>query len=287
MNPESKKILRDLAVVSIFLFIGIIYFSFDNIEISPTILFKENMNFYFDADAWRVYENLINSTNATHYRDKVHPLFSLVNVPLMKLTSLLACKQSLCVAQSYLSTLGVIGTCLFGYFLYRECGLIVSISSVSLLLSTASWLVWVHVPESFLIGFVSLFAALLVFRNLSPRFSVPLGFLLSASATITNAFLGMACAIKDRTLEKRGLALGAGILVILVSVQTAIFPTSAPFLNIWQHSEEILYVETKLNLYPLRLFDFLFSGFLLAPVSGGPGEPISSISLVHDWLTST
>ena len=59
------------------------------------------------------------------------------------------------------------------------------------------------------------------------------------------------------------------------------YPTSGHFFDIWEFREEGNYVSSRLANVPFRIFDFLYSGFVL-PLPSAQSLPISTRDV---WLS--
>lgn len=71
---------RSILIYTLALLIPFLYFINLNWNANSFVNAHENMNTYFGADVARVVDDLEDNAATSHYRDKVHPYFSLIAV---------------------------------------------------------------------------------------------------------------------------------------------------------------------------------------------------------------
>jgi hypothetical protein len=168
---------------------------------------------FFGSDVSRVYLNLIGSDEASNYRDKVHPYFSLFAITIAKTGKLLGTEGGEFLA--YRSIFGTAGVFLFWLFVYRCTSPINAFASLALLLSTMTVRIWSILPESFLFGFFTLMLGLNLARAGT---SCAATFIVTLSGATTNCWLGVLYTLQRmRTLDWKRMILVVAIAVLLLS----------------------------------------------------------------------
>lgn len=240
---------------------------------NPRVAEVEYLNAYFNADVIRVFANLTDSDAFTHYRDKVHPYFSILAVTVAKSGRLLGTEGGEFLV--YRTVFGTIGVFLFWLFIYRCTSALTAFASVVLLLSTMTLRIWSILPETYLFGFATLMAGLNLAR-VGGNHAAAL--IVTLSGTVTNAALGILYMLqRARTLDWKKTILTIGIAVLLLSgLQKALYPTSVHFFDIFALREEQRYIGKPLAHLPFRAFDFVYSGFVLPLPETVEGEITSS-----------
>lgn len=242
----------------------------------------ENMNTYFGADVARIVDNLEDNGKTSHYRDKVHPYFSLVAVTVSKLGSYFGYKNL--AYPIYKLIFGTLGVFLFWLFIYKNTNYFQAFASLTLLISTMSFRVWSAVPETFLFSFFTLMLALNLMR-LKARPELIL--IASLAGTITNLALGLVylkLALKNKRaifkvlLSFTFLAIGASI------IQQSIYPSSDFFFDILNQKEELYYIHKAFGLKFFRLFDFFISGFIV-PLNLEISFPVTTANLWQHFFS--
>ena len=236
---------------------------------------REHTGYFFNADVWRVYHHVIDSGEVSHYRDKVHPYFSLFAVTAAKTGKLLGTEGGEFLA--YRSIFGTAGIFLFWLFIYRSTSVINAFASLALLMSTMTVRVWSIVPESFIFGFFTLMLGLNLARA---QRSCAATLLVTLSGTTTNCFLGILYTLqKIRALDwRRTIFIVALAVLLLSSLQKSLYPTSVHFFDLFALREEQRYVNRSLSQVPFRAFDFVYSGFVL-PLPESVDSPLSTEKL--------
>jgi hypothetical protein len=275
--------LKEKNIFIIFLGILIPFLYFISLDWSPSSSTKEMMDMFFDADCWRIMENLKDSDLASHYRDKVHPYFSIFAVTTAKLGIFFGMENF----EFYKVVFGTFGVFLFWFFLFKETSLLLSFSAMMLLLSTVTVRVWSTLPETFIFGFFTLMLGLNLIRK---NIKIEYVWLVTISGTITNVALGLLYAIGEIKTKKDLYYLIGKFLVLalLISIiQKNIYPTSVYFFDFFALKEEASYINLSLKAVPFRAFDFFISGFIM-PLPDTLSLPIYSKDIwkyfFHDFL---
>jgi hypothetical protein len=273
---DGRRALKYACVLAALL-VPLLYFGI--LEWNPAKSAPAFMDQFFGADVTRVLGNIENTPGVSHYRDKVHPYFSLFGVSVAKAGAALFGHGN--EYPTYKIFFGTLGVFLFWLYLYEEVDAISAFAAVALLLSTMTVRVWSTVPETFLFGFFTLMVALNAARlGAHPAFVI----IVSFSGTITNVFFGLLYAYRRHGTSRELFRLGlmtAMICLILSVLQKSVYPTSGHFFDIWEFREEGNYVSSRLANVPFRIFDFLYSGFVL-PLPSAQSLPISTRDV---WLS--
>jgi hypothetical protein len=249
---------RELLYFAIALAVPALFYS--GLPWNPVVVSKQHIDVFFGADVSRVFANLTNSDEVTHYRDKVHPYFSLLGVTVARSGKLLGTEGGEFLA--YRTVFGTAGVFLFWLFLYRCTSALTAFASVALLLSTMTVRVFSILPETHLLGFATLMLGL----NLARIGGNPAAaFIATLSGTVTNGALGVLYLLqRAATLDWRKTIFTIVVAVLLLSsLQKILYPTSVHFFDILALREEQRYVNTSLLSLPFRAFDFVYSGFVL------------------------
>ncbi len=267
----QKESLLEWGLIAIGFLVPLVFFS--SLEWNPEKSTREFMNKFFGADVWRVLENLKDTDEISHHRDNVHPYFSLFAVSTAQLGAFLFGIGS--EFGTYRNVFGTLGAFFFWYYLYKKTDALSAFAALSLLLSTMTVRVWSVVPETFLFGFFTLMIALNAARlNWNPIFVA----ITSLSGTITNVFFGLLYAYKRFKLSKNLVLFvfsSALICLFLSLLQRNIYPSSVHFFDFLLLKGEAMFVKRVLSDIPFRIFDFIFSGFVL-PIQARQSLPIMS-----------
>lgn len=250
---------------------------FLNLPFSPERSTPELMNHFFGADCWRVLENLRDRTiRINHYRDQVHPYFSLFAVSISKPAAIINIEGAEFLL--YRTVFGTLGVFLFWLLIFSETRQpLIAFSAVLLLLSTFTVRVWSILPETSLFGFFTLMFSLILIRA---RSGVPAVFIVSLSGTITNTILGMSYLIRQFNFRKQlfnNLLYIVFSIAILSMLQRMLFPTSAYFFNVLGLIHEHEFLNNTTTSTPFRLFDFIYSGFVIPLPDSLTGTVLSQV----------
>lgn len=246
---------------------------------------------FFGADLWRVTEN-VNDTHIKHYRDRVHPLFSLAaTTPTVLLKQALACDNNACGLRIYQILFGTLGLFFFVLILHEMSPRPVAVVLPTALLfcSSAAWKVWSYLPETSLYAFFSINLAIYLFLRFQSQEGRIASGIASFSGTITNGGLGLLLQFFSLKGDRRKLvgcvAATLGMLVVLALVQRNIFPTSVPFFDLAEVGEEAKYINSDVSELPWRTLDFVLSPLVL-PWSLPLGDSFSSIAMLKAFFGS-
>ncbi|MBT3239571.1 MAG: hypothetical protein HON98_07070 [Chloroflexi bacterium] len=234
-----EKYKKDIGVVLILsICSGIIYFNLSNL-INPEIFEYKNINTWFESDIPR---NFLNMTSrlSNHHRTSVHPLF-----PLFAYSPGLVFRKIFNF--SLINTVRLVNTTytmiwagLF-YLLFRIKGLKKIDSSIITILAlvSSSAIFWMTVPESFLLGSISIIFMLIIAALAEKRFLgtfwYTVGSFLTFSITVTNWMVGLLISFihnKFSNFIKVSLYAFSTVL-ILWKIQNFFIPSTKLFL-LWE-----------------------------------------------------
>lgn len=189
------------------------------------------LDLWFGADLPRVVENMT-LPNSDHYRTSVHPIFSLIALPLARPLVMLGAGRDVAARLVVLASAPVTGLIILNILRRSTVRLLDALLMVGLFASTAAFLFWWTVPETFALGAVSI---LMPFWLLSLRATAPRDWLVvsaaSLSITTTNFLAGLASswfALKKKIWARTAI-LAVVTVIILSIVQKSYIPTSRFF----------------------------------------------------------
>ena len=244
---------------------------------------------FFGADLWRVTEN-VNDTHIKHYRDRVHPLFSLAaTTPTVLLKQAFVCDNNTCGLRIYQVLFGTLGLFFFVLILLEVSPrpMAVVLPTALLFCSSATWRVWSYLPETSLYAFFSINLAIYLFLRFQSQEGRIASGIASFSGTITNGGLGLLLQFFSMKDDRRKLvgcvAATLGMLVVLALVQRNIFSTSIPFFDLAEAGEEAKYINRDVSELPWRTLDFILSPLVL-PWSLPSGDSFSSIAMLKAFF---
>ena len=192
-------------------------------------------NVWFQADIERVYSNMT-ERGSNHYRTKVHPLFSLAANPAIHVLHKAGLQKYQAVRLLIATTTGMWLATIFLVlrqlrFHYLDAMLFSTLAAVS-----ASAFFWTTVPETYLLGSVTMllvmgFVVVSSERTFSAIWYVAFS-AISLSMTVTNWMTGILATIVNNTWKQSiRITLDAFLLVtVLWAVQHAMYPSSEFFL---------------------------------------------------------
>lgn len=258
------------------------YFINLNWDASSIVNSHQNKNAYFGADVARVVDNLEDSKESSHYRDRMHPYFSIVAVSVSKLGVYFGYKNL--AFPIYKLIFGTFGVFLFWLFIYANTDIFQAFASLALLFSCMSFRVWTAIPETFLFSFFTLMLALNLMRlKHKPEFIL----FSTLAGTVTNIMLGLMHLVLDQQNKKAivKIILGFSFMAVIAAlVQQSIYPTSTYFFDVLGYQEELDYIIKDLSSTQFRLFDFLMSGFIL-PLTNDISLPITTAHLWQQFFS--
>lgn len=215
---------------------------------------------WFQSDGWRVFDDLTQA-DANHYRSTVHPLFTLLGLPLVTLVRGLGDLSPIAAIWAVQAAIsGLWATALFAACRWAGCdrvsaALLAGLGSVS-----AGALCWFTVPETYPLGSASI-ALCVALSAFACRRRVADGVLVAAHAlshafTVTNAMAGAAL-LATRHAPRRAAALvllGSALVALSIVGQRLVFPQPGQVLR-----PEVVQGEMA---------------FVLHPDQGGPGHAL-------------
>lgn len=201
---------------------------------------------WFQSDGWRVFDDMTDF-DATHFRDKVHPLFSITSIPISNLLKKF-------FDLSYLQAIYVINSILFAasniliLLICRiiGCGRLDSVLVCLSFATSAAAIFWFTVPETYPAGCAALLFCLLCVAK-CPRndWNFLLAGVVSLGTTITNWMAALVAVSLSRSVGRSTLiSIGSLIIVAVGSlVAKAVFPNpGSPFFLIAGVTSETEYM---------------------------------------------
>ena len=182
---------------------------------------------WFQSDGWRVFDDMVNR-DAVHFRDSVHPLFSITMIPTTHaLVSLFGIKYMTAIYM--INAVMFAASNVFTYWITRliGCFRVDSLLCCLLFSVSAASIFWFSVPETYPAGCVSILACLLVLA-IAPRrkryFAVAGA--LSLGTTVTNWMAGLVAAAMSRPLYQAALISSVSLALVLAGAMVArvVFP---------------------------------------------------------------
>ncbi|WP_340109404.1 hypothetical protein [Pikeienuella sp. HZG-20] len=264
-----------------------------------TLTLWERVDVWFSADIARVFDNLTDRT-AGHVTTHKHPLFSLAFWPIVWVFSRFTDDSATAIGM--LLALNAFTATMLLWRLLRWLGLALMdlILCLALFLSSAAFLFWFAVPETFAFGTTSILLSLQLLTL--PR-SGPGGLLLteallcmaSLTITITNWGVGLiAVALRHGLLRlanwragmiptlKRPVAvvgLAGGIALALASLQNAIFGQAGMFINVVALADESkFFIDVTGRSALTRLFDLSVSPIIAGDLLSYPQAAIPGLA---------
>jgi len=226
----------DLALASSFFF-GAFVLSWQTFSYLEPIAFKPEV--WFQADIGRVERVLTDRYSGFHERSRIHPLFSLVDTPIVYGLMRVGGLDATTSIQLLIALVAGLWATLF----YVCCRLLLPTTWDAILLTalgaaSASFLFWATVPETFLFGSVTMLLCAMgaAIYDRRPFGSVGLGALaaISLTMTVTNFMAGVFLLLVCRPLRTAAqIAINAFFAIaILQIVQNLIFPEARGMLDL-------------------------------------------------------
>lgn len=270
MNFIKKDKIYYLVVI----IVSLIFFS--NLESNPDKHTSKWEGQFFDADVYRVAENLKNSKTLPQSENNIHPFFPLVAVSIAKVPSYLGIENS--EFNFYKIFFGTISFFMFWFFLYKETTLLISFASLILLMSTMTVRIWSTIPETFLFGFFTIMLSLLLIRaNVKPIYVM----LSSFGGTITNVLFGFIYLLfKEKKLDKiLKILISAAFAVVAISlIQKNIYTSATHFFDPSRIFNDVSHINFDILKLPYKLFDFFISGFVI-PITPKSTYPLDTYQI--------
>ena len=280
-----RRAWPDAAIAAI-LFVSVSIWVFkESADVSPSLFGHYADDVWFQADAERSLENFIDR-RSDHFRTEVHPLSSLILNSYVTAVGKVWRGPPLERARRAMALLaGLWSASLFALLRLIHLGRLCSLAFTLLGVSSAAFLFWFTVPETYGAGsltilFVLIGAAIAERRGITDRWLVALS-CASLSITVTNWMAGLALAVRSRPW-KRALKialLSLAIVFALALMQKHFFPRSRIFL--WGASDEGQFVNPAGSGTPLDKLRVLLLDSLVAPQV----RVVEQASPFHDHLS--
>ena len=237
---------------------------------------------FFDADVYRVSENLKNSNSHPQSENNLHPFFPLVGVSIAKIPSYLGFENL--EFSFYKIFFGTISFFMFWFFLYKETSTSVSYASLLLLMSTMTVRVWSTIPETFLFGFFTIMITLLLIRGKSnPVYATVASF----GGTVTNVMFGFFYLIFKEKKNNKIIEILIKALFIVVAIsliQKNIYTSAIHFFDPARMFRDVGHFNFDILQMPYRIFDFFISGFVL-PINAHNTFPLDTYQIWKYFMT--
>ena len=227
-----KRFLFSEIIVFIVSFLWIYYLSS---ILSPRLFGIGLDNFWFDADVPRYICQAVDRIANDHWRNKVHPLFSLITYPLPNVLNVLGVDiiQAIRIQLSLVVATGSLF--LFSAMRNIEVSEINAFIMISLGLSGAASLAWFSIPESYAYSFTAFSIVLFTATLHQEKSGAPMRWIsaiaIAFSITVTNIAIAGWAAIQSCGF-RRAFVLSAVALIIvfaLAVLQRLLFPFSGIF----------------------------------------------------------
>jgi hypothetical protein len=182
---------------------------------------------WFQSDGWRVFDDMTD-LNANHFRDNVHPLFSITFIPLTNAIKSLSGLRFIEIIL-LLNCIFYASLCSLVYYTSRLIG---CLPLDSFLLSgvvgtSAGSIYWFSVPETYPVASLSVIVPITVIAAASKRDWL-LAFASAASLafTVSNWVIGLWAALMSKSLCRAAFVSAAGLLIVLCGwgVSKIVFP---------------------------------------------------------------
>ncbi|MBD3243667.1 MAG: hypothetical protein GF331_23960, partial [Chitinivibrionales bacterium] len=210
-------------------------------SIDPVALGWDTGNCWFKADLFRVYGNMI-SVFSNHSRTNVHPLFSLIAFPPVRLLQTVFGLGALTAVRVVVAGVAAVWSmALFALLRLIGCHRFDAALFTLLGMTSAAAVFWFVVPETYSFGSLTIVAALLFVtltqqRRFTPAWHIVMS-ALTASITVTNWMAGMLATMVNHRWRRSLLITGAAFCLVLClwTAQKLIFRSSA--IPLLAHSE--------------------------------------------------
>lgn len=221
-------------MLSLSLFAGAVSMTFSGM-MGKKVTDRDFLDLWFDADIPWVYDNMSNLDSI--HRTKRHPLFSIVTWPVVKALSIAGLSNLLAVriVLAVIAALWIATVYTIIVLTTRSCFDALTFSMLSI--ASASFLFWASVPETWLLGSLSILLALLLIAAKdhikyikSASFLVSL---LTLGITITNWMAGIVATFSLNGLRK-GMRITLTVFFIILTlsvIQKMLLRTDGLFLK--------------------------------------------------------
>jgi hypothetical protein len=249
------------------------------------------MNVWFDSDSSRVFDNLTDRAS-NHYRTSVHPLFSLLaGTPVIASISLFGIQPLTAAAISVALWSACLAASVFTVIRLAIGRTLDAVVYTLLFLSSAGFVFWSGVVESYTLGAVSLVLPLMLVLLIGrgwPVWTLIPASALSLSVTVTNWMAGIAAMLVSTPLPMaiRWTIYAFALVTVLTGLQHVVFPTSGAFLDFYEEfwysslSEPRSLIDRAVAAALRFGFDtMVLQGAALVPEPGGTGRMLASLSI--------
>ncbi|MEO8276104.1 MAG: hypothetical protein ABI639_07775 [Thermoanaerobaculia bacterium] len=221
---------------------------------------------WYEADSPGYFEMMTNRLS-DHDDTRTHPLFSLLTWPVVRgVEAVTGCPPAVAAAV-YLSGIAVLWTLLLYAVLRRlECRAPEAFLFALLALSSATARCWFAVPETYMMGGLSILIALFIALAKNPgEVALTLGSAASLAVAVPNWMAGLAGSILrlDWKRALRSSAVALGLVCGLWGVEKLIFPSAVFFFGHWQ---EAAWVFNPRALGPFAVVRAFFLHSMVLPV---------------------
>ena len=252
-------------------------------------------NLFFGADCNRVINDLKDSKEQindpqdvvklfAHYRDNLHPYFSLIAVTVSKTGQALGYNNV--EFPIYRAVFGTLGVFLFWLFIFKQTNSMQAFSALALLMSSMAFRVWAAVPDTFIFSFAALMLSLNLIRiNAKSEYVL----LCSMTGALSNITLGIFNLYFNANTLKQAVKIGTAFLLMALTLsifQKIIYPNSPHFFDYGIiHETEYINSYHSFKFIFFKFFDFFISGFML-PLSSAISMPVSSDGLWAEFINA-
>ena len=233
----------------------------------------ENMDAWFGADIFRVVMAETDAAHKAHYRNNVHPFFSVVMFPFNALVGWLTGAggvQSVLISHALMS--GALASAIYALARRESDNTLAALLLAALACASAGFIFWTCVPETFALGALTIAVAMVFHGSKQPYSPVRwiLANLTSLSMTITNfsvSVISMFLLLTRRQMVR--VLVGTLVLATaLALLQKAVFPQSGLFfLGLEQEAGYVQLTRRSVPEVLLKVLDrgvvFLSAGFML------------------------
>lgn len=254
--------------------------------LTHNLILQKNFDVWFDADAPAYYSALCSRWSPEHFRSRRHPLFPILTTPLIWVVHKGSAIEYATIIRGLLAISSTAIT-LVMYMLFLHItrhSLTASLWTMLFQVSVAHFF-WCAVPETFLLGSLSLvspFLSLAIFARTRWEYpSLLLSTFFAFAVTVTNIMSGLACAIMTLPVRKMWEMIKTTLCLSIlgISVQSLVIPPTKN--SIWfipDIADELRWVSTpEVNDYCLRAFLVLAAG-VIAPEVDVRNEPFPFMS---------
>ncbi|MBK8277205.1 MAG: hypothetical protein IPK92_15640 [Nitrospira sp.] len=224
-----------IAAFAIAALAGLSYFGLYGLHDESLILHSDDV--WFDGDMPRIYGNMVDRNSIGHFRVKVHPLYSLETYPPVAALSRLHIDRYQAVRIVSASLVSIWFLSLYALLRIMGCVRTDAVLFSLLGLSSAASIVWMAVPETYLLGSISIISCLFVAAYSrhanAPDWAYVAVSSFSLSVTVTNFMVGILVSLfGDARRRILGITLVAlSIVTLLWGVEKFLFPSAVFFIG--------------------------------------------------------